>query len=65
MFLFEEFDQKKTLADIPIKTKHRNLKLSSIAIDWSEQLEQLKTYEQQLAAGNNPNPQVLARKAVA
>ena len=65
MFLFEEFDQSKTLADIPVKSKHRNLKLASIAVDWSEQAEQLKNYEKQLAVGNNPSPQLLARKKAA
>lgn len=65
MFLFEEFDQSKTLADIPIKSRHRNLKLSNIAVDWSEQVEQLKKYKQQLESGNIPSTQILARKAAA
>lgn len=44
MFLFDEFNQKKTLADIPVVCKHRNLELRDIALNWSENFIGLKAY---------------------
>lgn len=44
MFLHEEFDQSKTLGDIPVQSKHRYLKLSDVVVDWVEQFEQTRNY---------------------
>lgn len=54
MFLVNEFDQSKTLADIPIKSKHRHLKLIDIAVDWSLNYEGLKDYRSNLKNPRRP-----------
>ncbi|WP_407350361.1 type IV secretory system conjugative DNA transfer family protein [Lactococcus garvieae] len=48
MFLHEEFDQSKTLGDIPVQSKHRYLKLHDIAVDWPDQFTQTQSYKADL-----------------
>lgn len=68
MFLHEEFDQGKSLGDIPVQSKHRYLKLSQVAVDWTEQFEQTRSYINDLQ-GNGDTNQVISilgrRKEVA
>lgn len=59
MFLHEEFDQGKSLGDIPVQSKHRYLKLSQVAVDWTEQFEQTRSYINDLQ-GNGDTNQVIS-----
>ncbi|MFD2254414.1 VirD4-like conjugal transfer protein, CD1115 family [Lactococcus formosensis subsp. bovis] len=59
MFLHEEFDQGKSLGDIPVQSKHRYLKLSQVSVDWTEQFEQTRGYINDLQ-GNGDTNQVIS-----
>lgn len=53
MFLVNEFNQDKTLADIPVRSKHRHLKLSDIAMDWKENYQGLVECHNSLVGGTS------------
>lgn len=55
MFLHEEFDQGKSLGDIPVQSKHRYLKLSQVGVDWIEQFEQTRSYINDLQGSGDTN----------
>lgn len=55
MFLHEEFNQDKSLGDIPVQSKHRHLKLSQVAVDWTKQFEQTQGYINDLQANGDTN----------
>lgn len=67
MFLHEEFNQSKTLGDIPVQSKHRYLKLSCVVVDWLEQFEQTKSYINDMESNGDLDQAalILERKKVA
>jgi type IV secretory pathway TraG/TraD family ATPase VirD4 len=67
MFLHEEFNQKKSLGDIPVQSKHRYLKLQDVAVDWLEQFDQTRSYINDLEANGESGQALytLARRKTA